>query len=248
LLKSLSKSVDDNLKENRGPAVNADDRAPTICIVGTNQLHYELITFCLANELNARCVFLTDLSSIDPSGATFDRPQVLLFDCFDLDVAALEKIFDLYAHALPEHIRIALFNLAPEVKPVRIVKQYKIRGLFYKDDSRQHFIRGIRTIREGSLWLSRKMLSDCIRLPLDPHQPLLLSQKKLSDREKAILKIVASGHSNQEIADQLSISVHTVKTHLYKIYRKIDVPNRRRAALWFNACPMRISAAAEPEE
>jgi DNA-binding NarL/FixJ family response regulator len=228
--------------------VSTKDSAPTISIVGANQLHYELITFCLANELNAKCVFHSDLASVDFSGATIERPQVLLFDCFDLDAADLDKSFDLYASSLPGHTLIALFNLAPEVKPVRIVKQYKIRGIFYKDDSRHHFIRGIRTIRDGSLWLSRKMLSDCIRMPLQSQNPLPMSLKKLSNREKAILKSVASGHSNQEVADQLCISVHTVKTHLYKIYRKIDVPNRRRAALWFNACPLKISPGAEPDE
>jgi DNA-binding NarL/FixJ family response regulator len=225
--------------------VSANDRAPVICIVGANHLHYELITFCLVSELDARCVFRADLASVDFDGAAVDRPQVLLFDCFDLDAAGLEKRFDMDASALPNHVPIALFNLAPEVKPVRIVKQYKIRGIFYKDDSRHHFIKGIRTIRDGSLWLSRKMLSDCIRMPLNTRNPPPLSLKKLSEREKAILKSVASGHSNQEIADQHAISVHTVKTHLYKIYRKINVPNRRRAALWFNACPLKFSAGTE---
>jgi DNA-binding NarL/FixJ family response regulator len=225
--------------------VSANDRAPTICIVGDNQLHYELITFCLVNELNARCVFYSDLASVDFSGAAIERPQFLLFDCFGMDAADLEKSFDLYASSLPDHVSIALFNLAPEVKPIRIVKQYKIRGIFYKDDSRHQFIKGIRTIREGNLWLSRKMLSDCIRMPLDSQNPMPISFKKLSNREKVILRSVASGHSNQEIADQLCISVHTVKTHLYKIYRKIDVPNRRRAALWFNACPLKFSTGAD---
>jgi LuxR family transcriptional regulator, positive regulator of biofilm formation len=225
--------------------VSPNDRPPVICIVGANHLHYELITFCLVNELDARCVFRTDLAAVDFNDTAADRPQVLLFDCFGLDAAELENSLDLDASALPEHIPIALFNLAPEVKPVRLVKQYKIRGIFYKDDSRHHFIKGIQTIQDGSLWLSRKMLSECIRMPLEAQNPPPLSLKKLSDREKTILKSVASGHSNQEIADQHAISVHTVKTHLYKIYRKINVPNRRRAALWFNACPLKFSASTE---
>lgn len=226
-------------------AMSVDYRAPSICIVGANHLHYELITFFLENELNARCAFHADLTSVDFGGLTSDRPHVLLFDCLDLDIADLEKNFAPFTDALPNHLHIAFFNVASEVKLSRFVKQYKIRGIFYKDDSRHLFIKGLRTIIEGGLWLSRKMLSDCICMSLERHNPLALSLKKLSNREKAILKSVASGDSNQEIADQMGISVHTVKTHLYKIYRKINVPNRMRATLWFNACLLKFSADAE---
>jgi DNA-binding NarL/FixJ family response regulator len=212
--------------------LSGDNPTPSIRIVGTNHLQYELIAFCLANELNARCAFHADLESIDFSSATIDLPQVLLFDCQYLDIADLEKNFGLYASALPDPIRVALFNVSPKEKLVRFVRQHKIRGVFYKDDSRHLFIKGIRTILEGSLWLSRKVLSDCVRMPGDKNNPLAMSLNKLSNREKEILKSVASGDSNQEIANQLCISVHTVKTHLYKIYRKIDVPNRMRATLW----------------
>lgn len=222
-------------------------RTPLIFIVGTNYLHYELITFCLANELNAKCSFHADLSTIDFSCAAMDRPRVLLFDCLDLDIADLEKNFSSYAAALPVNIHLALFNVAPEVKIIRFAKRHKIRGIFYKDDSRHLFIKGVRTILEGSLWLSRKILSDCIRMPMEEHNTLALSLKKLSNREKEILRSVASGDSNQQIATQLCISVHTVKTHLYKIYRKIDVPNRMRATLWLNTCLLQLSSGTESE-
>jgi DNA-binding NarL/FixJ family response regulator len=215
--------------------LSGDDRAPLIFIVGAKHLHYELIAFYLAHELNAKCTFHAELASVDFSGAKTDRPEVLLLDCLNLEIADLQKSFSRYASLLPDQIHIALFNVAPKVKLVHFVKQHKIRGIFYKDDSQLTFKNGIRTILEGGLWLSRKMLSDCIRMSLQDHKPLALCMKKLSNREWAILKSVALGDTNKEIARQLCISVHTVKTHLYKIYRKIEVPNRTHAALWFNS-------------
>jgi len=44
--------------------------------------------------------------------------------------------------------------------------------------------------------------------------------------------MVAVGAKNEEIADELFISPNTVRTHIYNIFKKINVPNRLQAALW----------------
>ena len=51
----------------------------------------------------------------------------------------------------------------------------------------------------------------------------------LSERENEILRLVADGMSNREIAEQLFLSRHTVECHIKRIYRKLAVPSRTRA-------------------
>ena len=104
--------------------------------------------------------------------------------------------------------------------------------VFYKSDSLEKISKGIQAILRGELWFSRKIMS---RLVSEQRGSLSSSEEDpilITTREREILGKIASGYSNKDIASSLFISVHTVKTHLYNIYRKINVSNRLQAILW----------------
>lgn len=60
----------------------------------------------------------------------------------------------------------------------------------------------------------------------------LKGNKTLSLRETKMLTLLAVGHTNREIAEKFGISLHTVTTHIYNIFKKINAPNRLQATLW----------------
>ncbi len=64
-------------------------------------------------------------------------------------------------------------------------------------------------------------------------EPNTTVQKTLgiSDREKEVLELLAAGRSNKEIANQLDVSPNTVKTHVAKLYEKLEVSRRTEAIL-----------------
>lgn len=65
---------------------------------------------------------------------------------------------------------------------------------------------------------------------LEPLKPVFISESSaLSAREREVLGLIAEGYSNQEIADQLFISLHTVKTHARKINAKLGAKSRTQA-------------------
>ena len=59
--------------------------------------------------------------------------------------------------------------------------------------------------------------------------PVMVTHGLLSERESEILRRVSHGFGNQEIADQLAITVGTTKGHLHRIFGKLDVRNRTAA-------------------
>lgn len=73
------------------------------------------------------------------------------------------------------------------------------------------------------------------------------TSQELSEREQEILRLVATGASNKEIASQLFISANTVKVHLRNIYAKIDVVSRTEAAMYAIENGIVKSPAPEPE-
>jgi len=67
-------------------------------------------------------------------------------------------------------------------------------------------------------------------LPIQPDPPAVTSEDLgISRREQEVLALIIAGHSNQEIADQLHISITTVKSHVSSIYQKLDVQRRTQA-------------------
>jgi LuxR family maltose regulon positive regulatory protein len=65
-----------------------------------------------------------------------------------------------------------------------------------------------------------------LSLPPDPEAGLI---EPLSIRELEVLQVIAEGLSNQEVANQLFLSLHTVKVHARNIYAKLGVKNRTQA-------------------
>jgi DNA-binding CsgD family transcriptional regulator len=214
-------------------AKEIDDASfPVVYIVGPNLLQNQLLALCLEKELSVECICRVALTMQDLVGSAPERLCIYLLDCFKRETAALENCLETGRAKHTDTLRAALFNVDPTLPVDKLVRRHKVRGVFYQKDDRRVFLKGMRTILEGDLWLSRQLMSTCVIASNKGDEGDANCTAPLTGREKEVLRFTSLGLSNDEIADKLNLSPHTVKTHLYHIYKKIGVTNRLQATLW----------------
>ena len=127
---------------------------------------------------------------------------------------------------------VSLFNVNPAHAVKKEVRKLGISAIFYINNSCDILIKGIKAILKQDLWLSRKLINTIFLEHQHYENHYSYSVSPLSFREKQIIQLLSSGFTNDMIADKLCISIHTVKSHIYNIYRKISVKNRLQAVRW----------------
>jgi DNA-binding NarL/FixJ family response regulator len=96
-----------------------------------------------------------------------------------------------------------------------------------KTAAQDDLIAGIRQAFDTSIYLARSARPASSQKTVAP-----LSTPDLTRREVEILRLVAEGHSNMQLAKMLWVTEQTVKFHLSNIYRKLGVANRTEASRW----------------
>ena len=91
-----------------------------------------------------------------------------------------------------------------------------------------HYDQMLRLLSEGQSWFPPRMLDETFRLARDAISPQPSQQilDRLTRREREVALAVSEGKSNREVADHLSISEATVKTHLTNVFKKLNVKDR----------------------
>jgi NarL family two-component system response regulator LiaR len=105
-------------------------------------------------------------------------------------------------------------------------------GYVLKDADPDDVVKAIRSAAAGEVHLDPRVARRLME-ELNPHKHRESSpQEQLSEREVEVLKLVARGHSNQMIAEQLIISPKTAKTHVSNILSKLGLASRTQAAVY----------------
>ncbi len=208
------------------------DEPRAIFIVSPRKLDSELIAYALAKEICEKCQIVPDVSFFKDDPSTLLCKTLVLIDCIENDFDRIMRELSDQQQEPSENLIIAVYNVYPGWGIEEEALRFGIKGFFYKHDGLQLLIKGINSIFKQEVWVSREILLRSAMGGKRKKRSAIQEKTGLSIREIEILLLLSSGIQNEEIAQKLFISPNTVKTHLYNIFKKINVPNRLQAALW----------------
>lgn len=161
------------------------------------------------------------------------EPYVLLVDARFTE----EELFELQTLPILKKAQASALIFAPEKANLVLVSQwYNLAGYFYHSTSNEQFCDELIKMIAGHNCLPKSLLIKLFKhwqaINHQQANPTVKAKLSLTRRELEILTHLQIGQSNLDIADSLFVSEHTIKSHLYRIFRKLNVSNRRQAINW----------------
>lgn len=158
------------------------------------------------------------------------RPDVILMDLVMPRVDGIEAIRSIKQLVSDVNILVLTsFGTADKVFPSLSAGAI---GYLLKDSDPNELIQAIHKVFQGEGWLhpaiTRQVLTQLNQPAVKAHAP----EDDLTERETEVLRFIARGLSNQEIAQQLVVSEATVHTHVSRILTKLNLNSRTQAALY----------------
>lgn len=102
-------------------------------------------------------------------------------------------------------------------------------GYMLKDSPPEEIVAAVRSAADGESPISPRIATELLRRIRS--EPVCDDFPELTEREREILALLGAGRGNAQIAEDLSISIHTVKGHISHLFEKLEVDNRTQAAV-----------------
>jgi DNA-binding NarL/FixJ family response regulator len=162
------------------------------------------------------------------------RPDVCLFDIRMPGVDGIEATRQLAGPDVADPLAIVVITTFDLDEYVRGALKAGAKGFLLKDAGPDLLVQAVNAAADGDALIAPKVTARLLTTFADepagapPAQPV----QPLTDREEQVLVTVARGRTNAEIADELHISLSTVKTHLASLMSKLAARNRVEIAIW----------------
>ena len=189
-------------------------------------LHTGLLAKLIEEQLQLTCAVFSDPQNIP------EDTDLVLIDCSGESQDFLAEVAQ-KMHSVIDKTPAAIINVEYDGEQEKLLEWPFISGIFYCDSDQEQLIRGLVSLLKGDYWVPRRLLHQYLHKNRKaPSSALNHTDVNLTKRERQILRLIKDGATNAGISEDLNVSEHTVKSHLYNVYKKIGVRNRLEASNW----------------
>lgn len=196
--------------------------------------HWVLITrsHLFSDLLNTRWPqeFLVKLHHVSPEHFSGDllesRITIILIDLASVDVQTAYQI-QRKVEKGSNVARVVFLHFPQQVDVSFLLQASVTAGVFYSDASLEQIGEGMVEIVKGKVIIPQDLIESNTA-----KDAVTDDVETLTIREREVLQVLRSGSTNIDIANQLFVSESTIKTHLYRAFRKIGVSSRGQAIAW----------------
>jgi DNA-binding NarL/FixJ family response regulator len=164
------------------------------------------------------------------------RPDVCLLDIRMPELDGIEVTRRLAGADVADPLAVVVITTFDLDEYVHGALKAGARGFLLKDAGPDLLAQAVRSAASGDALIApsvtARLLSTFSELGASAREPAAQPIEPLTEREEEVLVTVARGRTNAEIADELSISLSTVKTHLASLMNKLGARNRVELAMW----------------
>lgn len=168
------------------------------------------------------------LGEADSGEAALEKVKELNPDVVLLDISmpgmggmsALKKITQI------SKAKVLMLTMHADEEYLKEVLQAGASGYVLKQAADSELVRAIREVARGQIYVDSKMAQNLVKAIYHSAKNKSRQDSNLTEREKEVLKLIALGHTNKEIAEMLMVSVKTVESHKTRIMEKIQCQKR----------------------
>ena len=153
------------------------------------------------------------------------RPDVIVMDIVMPEVNGIDATLAILKEWPEAKILIVTYYLDNE--KIMPVLNAGARGYMLKTSSADELFHAVQKVAAGELAIEQE-----VSKKVEYHRNHMELHEELTARERDVLQLIAKGYENQRIADELFISLKTVKTHVSNILAKLQVSDRTQAAVY----------------
>lgn len=158
------------------------------------------------------------------------RPDVLVLDVKMPNGDGLSVLRQIHEERIPT--RVVLLTASMHDDEVLQAMETGVWGLVLKESAAVSLVDSVRKVTRGERALDQSLIVRALDRALERQNAARHAAEVLSKREAEIVRMVAAGMRNKEIANKLFIGEGTVKTHLHAIYKKLGVHGRVELTLY----------------